>query len=50
MHGTFTVDRDVVRLKDVRAAAGPEGSVTAKGRLPLTAQAAEKVCATCISK
>ena len=43
VHGTFAVDRDVVKLKDVRASAGPEGSLTAKGRLPLTPEAAEKV-------
>lgn len=43
VHGTFTVERDVVKLKDVRANAGSEGKVSARGRLPLTPQAAGKV-------
>ena len=43
VHGTFTVERDVVKLKDVRASAGPEGHVSAKGRLPLTPSAAHRV-------
>lgn len=40
--GTLVVERDVLKVKDLKAAAG-DGRVMAKGRLPLTPQAAKQV-------
>ena len=46
VHGTFTIDRDFVKLKDIRANTGPAGRVTATGRLPVTPQAANTASTT----